>query len=174
MSSVRRPTAAQVLETIGVLSAGGTLALGLLGTIQEHPHFDVGREVFGNVPDPVVMIFYVAVAAFLWLTFHLFAQRAESWQQGGPEDRTGHWKERLARLFDGLSMKTLMRDPRSGIMHSMIYFGFIVLFLGTVTLEIDHLLPAGLKFLHGASTSDTRRSSIWQAWYSSPAWRWPL
>ncbi|HUG08963.1 MAG TPA: heterodisulfide reductase-related iron-sulfur binding cluster [Acidimicrobiia bacterium] len=149
MSRVRRPTAAQVLETIGVLSALGTLALGFLGTIQEHPRFEVGREVFGNVPDAVVMIFYVGVASFLWLTFHLFAQRAESWQQGGAEDRTGHWKARLARLSDGLSMKTLMRDPRSGVMHSMIYFGFIVLFLGTVTLEIDHLLPAGLKFLHG-------------------------
>ncbi len=46
-------------------------------------------------------------------------------------------------------MQTLMRDPRAGIMHSAIYFGFIVLFLGTVTLEIDHLLPANLKFLQG-------------------------
>ncbi len=149
MSSVRRPTTAQVLETIGVLSALATLALGFLGTIQEHPHFEVGREVFGNVPDAVVMIFYVGVASFLWLTFHLFAQRAESWEQGGAEDRTGHWKARLARLAEGLSMKTLMRDPRYGVMHSMIYFGFIVLFLGTVTLEIDHLMPPGLKFLHG-------------------------
>ena len=46
-------------------------------------------------------------------------------------------------------MKTLMRDPRAGVMHSLIYYGFIVLFLGTVTLEIDHLLPGNLKFLHG-------------------------
>ena len=29
----------------------------------------------------------------------------------------------------------------------MVYYGFLVLFLGTVTLEIDHLLPAGFKFL---------------------------
>ena len=34
-------------------------------------------------------------------------------------------------------------------MHSMIYYGFLVLFVGTVTLEIDHLLPAGWKFLTG-------------------------
>jgi Fe-S oxidoreductase len=31
----------------------------------------------------------------------------------------------------------------------MIYFGFLVLFAGTVTLEIDHLLPNNLKFLEG-------------------------
>ena len=149
MVSVRRPTAAQALEVLGVLSALGTVALGLIGTIPEHPHFEVGREVFGNVPDPLVLLFYVGVAAFLWLTFHLFALRAESWQQGGPETRTGHWAERLHRLYEGLSMKTLMRDPRAGIMHSAIYFSFIVLFLGTVTLEIDHLMPSNLKFLHG-------------------------
>ena len=150
MSSVRRPTAAQVLEALGFLSGLGTLGLGLLGTLPEHPHFPIGREVFGNVPDAAVLVFYVGVAAFLWLTFHLFAQRAASWQQGGPDRRIGHWGARLSRLYDGLSMKTLMRDPRAGVMHSMIYFGFIVLFLGTVTLEIDHLMPANLKFLEGS------------------------
>ncbi len=55
----------------------------------------------------------------------------------------------MGRLYEGLTMKTLMRDRRSGVMHSMVYYGFIVLFLGTVTLEIDHLLPADLKFLEG-------------------------
>jgi Fe-S oxidoreductase len=149
MVSVRRPTAALVLEVLGALSALGTLALGLLGTLPEEPHFPIGREVFGNIPDAVVLVFYVGVAVFLWLAFHLFAQRGASWQKGGQEDRTGHWRERLARLYDGLSMKTLMRDPRSGVMHSMIYFSFIVLFLGTVTLEIDHLMPGNLKFLQG-------------------------
>jgi Fe-S oxidoreductase/nitrate reductase gamma subunit len=46
-------------------------------------------------------------------------------------------------------MKTVMRDPRPGIVHSAVFYGFFVLFLGTVTLEIDHLLPADFKFLHG-------------------------
>ncbi|HXV72094.1 MAG TPA: (Fe-S)-binding protein [Acidimicrobiia bacterium] len=149
MVEVRRPTAAQALETLGALSAAGTLALGLLGTLPEHPHFEIGREVFGNVPDAVVVVFYVGVAVFLWLTFHLFAVRSVNWRQGAPEDRSGKWGHRLHRLYEGLTMRTLMRDPRSGVMHSMVYYGFIVLFLGTVTLEIDHLLPANLKFLHG-------------------------
>ena len=46
-------------------------------------------------------------------------------------------------------MQTLLRDRAAGLMHSMIYFGFLVLFAGTVTLEIDHLLPNNLKFLEG-------------------------
>ena len=145
----RRPSASQILELLGLLSAVGTLALGFLGTIPEHTEFEVGREVFGDIPTPVVVMFYVGLAAFLWLTFHLFAQRAASWQQGQTEDRTGLWAERFKSLSEGLRMKTLMRDKRAGVMHSLMYYGFLVLFLGTVILEIDHLMPAGLKFLHG-------------------------
>jgi len=150
MAGLRRPTAPQALETLGLLLAAGTLALGFLGTLPEHPEFEVGREVFGNIPDAVVVIFYVGIATFIWLTCHLFAQRAVSWQQGGADPRVGSWGQRVSRLVDGLSMRTLMRDPRSGLMHSMVYYGFVVLFLGTVTLEIDHLLPANLKFLRGS------------------------
>ncbi len=145
----RRITASSVLETLGVLSAAGTLALGALGTLPEHPEFEVGREVFGNIPAPVVVLFYFGLAVFIWLMFHLFARRAASWGQGQTDQRTGRWGERLGHLRGGLTMKTLMRDPRAGVMHSLIYYGFLVLFLGTVTLEIDHLLPADFKFLHG-------------------------
>ena len=127
----------------------GTLGLGLIGSLVEHPTFEVGREVFVNIPGPVVFVFYLTVAAFLWLTFHLFALRARSWEQGGPDHRLGDWRERMRRFGSGLAMRTLMRDRRSGIMHSLIYWGFIVLFLGTVTLELDHIMPVGLKFLHG-------------------------
>ena len=144
-----RPRASQVIEGLGIAGALGTLALGLLGTLPSRPEFEVGREVFGNVPGFVQGVFYVAVAGFIWLTMHLFARRAESWQQGRPERRTGMWQKRLSDLSSGLRMKTLMRDPRSGVMHSLIYYGFVVLFLGTVTLEIDHLLPSNLKFLQG-------------------------
>lgn len=147
--TARRPNASQVLEALGVISALGTLALGYLGTLPDHPEFEVGREVFGNIPVALEVLFYVGLAGFIWLTFHLFALRATSWQQGRAESRLGMWSRRLERLSQGLRMSTLMRDRRAGLMHSMIYYGFIVLFLGTVTLEIDHLLPSSLKFLHG-------------------------
>ena len=49
----------------------------------------------------------------------------------------------------GVWMRTLLRDPAAGVMHSMIYFGFLVLFIATVLLEIDHQLPDSLTFLHG-------------------------
>ena len=46
-------------------------------------------------------------------------------------------------------MQTLLRDPAAGIMHSLIYFSFLILLAVTTTLEIDHQLPEEAKFLHG-------------------------
>lgn len=145
----QRLTAARVLRALGILGAATNALLGTLGTLQTHPTFDVGREVFGNIPDAVVLVFYITISAFIWLMFELLARRAEIWQQGRPDRRTGHWGERIRRLVNGLAMRTVVRDRRAGVMHSALYWGFIVLFLGTVTLEIDHLLPPSLKFLHG-------------------------
>ncbi len=127
----------------------GTLLLGWLGTLPEVPAFEIGREVFGNIPSVVVTLFYFAVAAFLGVSIYLFAQRAQSWERGGWEQRRGQWKVRANRFVNALTMRTVMEDPTAGVMHSLIYWGFIILFLGTVTLEIDHLAPGGLKFLRG-------------------------
>ena len=148
-SPMRRINASTALLALGYLSAGGTLLLWWAGTWPDAHVPDVGREVFGNVPGAVVALSYIAVSAFLFLTFYLFAQRAKNWQRGAAEDRTGLWKRRLHSAREGLGMRTLLRDRQAGLMHSAIYFGFIVLFLGTVTLEIDHLAPGNLKFLKG-------------------------
>jgi Fe-S oxidoreductase/nitrate reductase gamma subunit len=145
----RRVGAAWFLEILGIFSAIATVALGVAGTIPAEHEAEVGRVVFGNIPEAVQVLFYVTIAGFIWLAFHLFARRAASWSLGGPDRRSGDWGQRVRRLDAGLRMKTLLRDPRTGLIHAAMYYGFIVLFLGTVTLEIDHLLPGNLKFLEG-------------------------
>ncbi len=143
----RKFTAAEILLWLGVLAAGGTLVSWFVGEFPGHAESSVSREVFVNIPTALKALFYVAVAGFLFLTFYLFSLRARNWQRGSADRRTGMWRERLAAMGVGLRMQTLMRDRWAGLMHSMVYYGFIVLFLGTVTLEIDHLLPADFKFL---------------------------
>ena len=143
----RKFTAAEILVWLGVLAAVGTLASWFVGQFPGHAESPVSREVFVNIPTVLEAFFYVAVAGFLFLTFHLFSLRARNWQRGGADRRTGQWRERLEAMGVGLRMQTLMRDRWAGLMHSMVYYGFLVLFLGTVTLEIDHLLPADFKFL---------------------------
>jgi Fe-S oxidoreductase/nitrate reductase gamma subunit len=131
---------------VGALAA---VLLGYLGTLPEVIEPAVGRVVFGNVPGWLQAVFYVTTAAFIALAGALFFQRARSWERGIRDPRSGLWRERVRQLSRGLSMQTLLRDRAAGLMHSMIYFGFLILFAGTVTLEIDHLLPNNLKFLEG-------------------------
>ncbi len=144
------PSASELLVALAVASVLATLALWVLGSAEWAQHDpEVGREVFGNVPPVLEAVFYVAVAASLGLVFWLFSLRARNWQRGTSDDRTGMMRERLAELSRGMRMQTLLEDRAAGLMHAFIYYGFIVLFLGTVTLEIDHLLPEQLKFLEG-------------------------
>jgi Fe-S oxidoreductase len=144
-----RVSASQVLGVLAGLAVVGTLVLWWLGTLPEEPEFVVGRVVFGNIPELVIAVFYVTVATFLAVSIGLFAQRAKSWERGTWERRSGDFKRRLHRFREGVTMRTVMEDPAAGLMHAMMYYGFIVLFIGTVILEIDHLLPVQFKFLHG-------------------------
>ncbi len=142
-------SAAALIGPLGALGALSAVLLGYLGTIPEVVEPEVGRQVFGNVPGWMQAVFYVTTASFIALAGALFAMRARSWERGKPDRRWGNFSERLRQLWKGLSMQTLLRDRAAGLMHSMIYFGFLILFAGTVTLEIDHLLPNNLKFLEG-------------------------
>ncbi len=137
------------VTALGVVIAVGILASWWLGSLPEENVPDIGRAVFGNIPGLVVAAFYAVVASAAFVSVLLFADRARNWQRGAADDRTRMLKRRLHELRRGLSMRTLLRDPGAGLMHSAIYFGFLVLFAGTVTLEIDHILPADLKFLEG-------------------------
>lgn len=144
-----RPTASQAFGLMAVASAFGTLAMWVLGALPGEFIPEVGREVFGNIPEALEAVFYVSISLGLGVCFYLFSLRAKNWSRGRREPRAGRWGERFSRLDQGLRMKTLMRDRQAGLMHAMVYYGFVVLFLGTVTLEIDHLLPNDFKFLHG-------------------------
>ncbi len=148
-SERRRITASGVLLVVAALSVVGTLALWWLASLSDKPEFEIGRQVFGNIPSVLKAIFYMTTAVFLGLSAYLFAQRAKNWERGSSDDRRRLLKQRLHAAREGLQMRTLLRDPAAGLMHSAIYYGFIVLFLGTVTLEIDNLLPNNLKFLQG-------------------------
>ncbi len=110
------------------------------------------REVFINIPGPIKIAFYTAIPALLvWGSFQ-FANRMKNWERGTVAQRAitkANAKKRSLNYGSGVYMRTLLRDPQAGVMHSMIYYGFLVLMAVTTILELDHQLPTGWKFLHG-------------------------
>jgi Fe-S oxidoreductase/nitrate reductase gamma subunit len=133
--------------------AAGTAVSGIVPLLTGwHSDEPIHREVFGNVPSVVKLAFYIVIPMSILAGSILFAQRTQNWQRGGPDDRSTtprNVKRRMADFRAGASMKTLLRDPAAGLMHSLIYFSFLILLGVTTTLEVDHQLPESAKFLHG-------------------------
>jgi Fe-S oxidoreductase/nitrate reductase gamma subunit len=138
---------------LGIGIAVFTLVSGIVPLITEwHDDSEIQREVFGGIPGPLQIAFYTIVPALIvWGSFR-FADRMRNWERGTPDRRrttTKNAKRRFGDFRAGVYMRTLLRDPAAGLMHSMIYFGFLVLLAVTTVLEINHQLPEDLQFLHG-------------------------
>jgi Fe-S oxidoreductase/nitrate reductase gamma subunit len=117
-----------------------------------HNENEVHREVFLNIPSGVKLAFYIVIPVVVLYGSVMFANRVKNWERGTPDRRTTttkNVKQRLADFRAGVYMQTLLRDPAAGLMHSLIYFSFLILLAVTTILEIDHQLPEGWKFLHG-------------------------
>jgi len=149
MGRRNRITASKVLAALAVLVPLTIVGAWWLSTVQPHPHFDVTRKIFGNITTPLKGAFYIAVAGFTGLMLALFSLRLKNVQRGAAESRRGLRAQRIRRFLAGISMRTVAEDKSTAVMHSAIYYGFLVLFAGTITLELDNLAPESLKFLHG-------------------------
>jgi len=134
---------------IAVLMAGSGIASSLTGWKNEN---DIHREVFFNIPDGLKIAFYIVIPMLIIYGAYMFSLRVKNWERGAPDKRattTKNVKTRSENFRSGVYMQTLLRDPAAGIMHSLIYFSFLILLAVTITLEIDHIVPESWKFLHG-------------------------
>ena len=123
---------------------------------------EVTREVFLNFSPLAKGIFYflslVATVIFflgVWL-------KVRKYWRGRPDNRFQHLFGRIARAFGQyVGNRSVGRRNRSvGIAHTLIMWGFLTLFLGTVILTIDHnvmaILNPAWQFFHG----------VFYRWYS--------
>ena len=136
---------------LGVITAVSGLAAELNSFKSDS---DETRVVFVNIPDVLRLVFYTVIPVLLVYGAWMFSLRIKNWQRGGPDNRattTANAGRRLADFRSGVYMQTLLREPGAGVMHSLMYFSFVILLGVTTVLEIDHQLPTELKFLHGGT-----------------------
>ncbi len=149
----RRVKPHQLAIVLGIGMGLFTLVSGVLPQITKWENTNaVHRTVFVDIPGPLQIVFYTIIPVMIVWGGFMFANRMKNWERGAPTKRHTTTKNAAQRLKDfraGAYMQTLLRDSAAGLMHSMIYFGFLVLLGVTTVLEIDHQLPEDLKFLHG-------------------------
>ena len=143
----------QLSIALGVGIAAFTMISGIIPhLVHWHNDSPIQREVFEGIPGYLQIAFYTIIPALLVWGSLQFADRIRNWERGAPDRRKTtkkNFKQRLADYRAGVYMRTLLRDSAAGLMHSMMYFGFLVLLGVTTVLEVDHQLPPALKFLHG-------------------------
>lgn len=104
------------------------------------------REIYGNIVGGEVVYLFMLVS-FGVLGWALY-RRVRLWQQGRPENRFEDLGRRLkAMLLHGLGQKKTLREGAPGLLHFLMYSGFIVLFIGTLMIAVQEDL--GIEFLHG-------------------------
>jgi Fe-S oxidoreductase/nitrate reductase gamma subunit len=98
------------------------------------------REIFRNFPFFMQAAFYVvamlAVAAFLYG----FWRRIAKYRKGSVAPRFDHLGARIRRAAGLMATNSTIwkRDPYAGVGHLLIFWGFVVLFIGTTIVAIDH------------------------------------
>ncbi|MCX7636176.1 MAG: hypothetical protein N2Z74_10590, partial [Syntrophales bacterium] len=113
-----------------------------------------GREVFWNAEHFEPLLFLFTFAALGVMAYGLY-RRWLMWSAMGkpePEDRTADRKERIKVLLrDGILQLKVLKDLYPGIMHGLIFFGFLVLFFGAAfdATEFHIAEPLGMPFLVG-------------------------
>jgi Fe-S oxidoreductase/nitrate reductase gamma subunit len=137
----------------GVFWALFSIASGLgplvLGWFDDSP---IQREVFENIPGAWKLVFYTMLPILFVYGSVMFANRVKNWERGQPDRRETNLQNLPKRAGDfraGVYMQTLLRDPAAGLMHSLIYFSFLILFAVTVVSQIQDQVPESWKFLHG-------------------------
>ena len=118
------------------------------------------RETFGNIPHSSQVVFYCLTAVTMVVFAYGIWRRFKLWRQGTPiqvrQLIVGNLRQIYAKLnpglrrllVEGLGQKRVRGRGLPSWAHGMLFAGFMVLFLGTTLLEIDHLSSGISEALH--------------------------
>ncbi len=108
------------------------------------------REIYWNINGIIWMyvLLLFTVIIFAWK----FYRRYKLWKLGQPENRLDNIPERLRLVWRyALGQGRVVKQKYPGIMHLLLYSGFVILFIGTVLIfiQVDFTEPLfSIKFLH--------------------------
>ena len=110
---------------------------------------EVGRELLWNVPYWAEVLMYLGAAVMFLLLATDVARRIYMYRRGAPAPSpTDRLFARLGDLLkDGLLQRALLKDRYAGLMHLGIFWGFLVLFVGTIILIFQ--IDLGFVFFYG-------------------------
>ncbi|MFQ6013814.1 MAG: (Fe-S)-binding protein [Anaerolineae bacterium] len=111
------------------------------------------RDTFWNIPHWAEYSNYGVAALAILVLIYGFYRRVRLWRIGQKEDRLDQIPVRVGRLLSyAVAQVRVAAERYPGFMHLFIFWGFVVLFVGTAlaTIDYDFTLPfLGFKLLKG-------------------------
>ena len=111
------------------------------------------REIYWNVGHGVTGVMYLLTVIALGLFGWGFYRRLPVYRQGGALDRLDNPAARVGLLFkEGLGQLRVLLVWRPGLLHALFFWGFLLLFIGTllIMLQADLTDPLfSVRFLAG-------------------------
>ncbi len=111
------------------------------------------RDTFWNVPVWAQIALYAGAAAAIAMFAYGMWQRITLWRAGKPEDRFDRIPQRVKLVaLHALGQVRTLSEAYPGVMHAIMFWGFLALFMGTAlaTIDYDIALPLfGYKLLKG-------------------------
>ncbi len=111
------------------------------------------RDTFWNIPAWAQIALYIGGVVAITIFVHGMVQRIRLWRAGLPEDRFDRIPDRIKLVVvHALGQVRVLSQAYPGVMHAIMFWGFLALFMGTVlaTIDYDVTLPLfGYKLLKG-------------------------
>ncbi len=108
---------------------------------------EVARELFWNIGRTGNLAYLIMGIAVLIFIYALY-ERIMMWRRGGPERRCDRAGERLWGVITNVvGQLRVLRETYPGLMHGLLFWGFLVLMVGAALDALDHY--SGLHFLKG-------------------------
>ncbi len=98
------------------------------------------REIFLNFPVWMQVVFYIVGLSTVVFFIYGFWRRYKKYKRGKNAGRFNNIPGRFLKALGTMSTNSSVfkRDFYAGLAHWMIFWGFIVLFIGTVLVALDH------------------------------------
>ena len=115
---------------------------------------NITRILFEDFRPSAIRLFYVIGYAAIAVFFYGTYIQVRKYRRGAATNTAGSLSARFREMLGTvLSHRTVARrDPKAGTAHRLIFYGFVLLFLGTATITLDYdiLGPLfGVHFWHG-------------------------
>ena len=100
------------------------------------------REIFGNIPPWAQTAFYLLAALAVGVWVYGIVRRVRLWRQGCHDGGRIDLALALRRLLNDvlLQRRLRLRRPQANVAHKLLFGGFMVLFVGTILVAIEHVL----------------------------------